>query len=386
MPTDHQPTFSRTSLNILILACVILILIFGQTTQEKDHIDVPPVPRLDVSIWQTDSDARVWFHPVLDDHVYIQLHYLAGFSFNQAPFTPGTSQLLVSLLNHQARKMTLPAKASLSPDYIEISIRLSTDALEMNQQIKRLRQWIYRPLLASDALSSAKKILPNHLDELWQQAYAGHAYEGPAQGSLDSIGGIHRASIQKYQQGFLHPARLFASITGNINEQAAQVIMESLLPKSPFKAYSQTHHPSHKTGIYHKASTAVLVLAGSYENAPQVIQQMIMLNTLKQLQPNPMQFITAASNNSLVIEQWPSLLSSIDTELDSDIMRQAKRQSIKDALAQTQTAQSLSKLLVWLNRYHLPSSFLHEQFSIIENWQHSDWQNAKKQWLQAPTH
>ena len=121
-------------------------------------------------------------------------------------------------------------------------------------------------------------------------------------------------------------------------------------------------------------------------STPQVIQQMIMLNTLKQLQPNPMQFITAASNNSLVIEQWPSLLSSIDTELDSDIMRQAKRQSIKDALARTQTAQSLSKLLVWLNRYHLPSSFLHEQFSIIENWQHSDWQNAKKQWLQAPTH
>jgi hypothetical protein len=244
MPTDHQPTFSRTSLNILILVCVILILIFGQTTQENDHIDVPPVPRLDVSIWQTDSGASVWFNPVMDEHIYIQLHYLAGFSFNQPPFSPGTSQLLVSLLNHQARGMTLPAKASLNPDYIEISIRLSTDALVMKQQIKRLRQWIYRPLLASDALGVAKNILPNHLDELWQQAYAGHAYEGPAQGSLESISGIHRASIQKYQQGFLHPNRVFASITGNINEQAAQVIMESLMPKSPFKADPQARYPS----------------------------------------------------------------------------------------------------------------------------------------------
>lgn len=384
MPTDHQPTFSRTSLNILILVCVVLILIFGQTSQDDDSVDVPPVPRLDVSVWQTDSGASVWFSPMIDESIHIQLHYLAGFSFNRSPFSAGTSQLLVSLLNHQAKQMKLPAHVTQSPDFIEISIQLSTDALAMKQQIKGLRSLIYRPSLANNILNDAKNILPNHLDELWQQAHLHHPYEGPEQGTQASISGIHRASLQKYQQGFLHPARLFASITGNINEQAAQVIMESLLPTSPFTADSSPMHEPHKSGIYPQGSLALLVLPGSYENVQAWVEQMIMVNTLKQIQPTPMQFISATANNSLLIEQWPSLLSSIDTDLDSDIMRQAKRQSIKDAIASTQTAQSLSALLVLLNRYHLPSSFLHQQFSIIENWQHRDWQVHKQKWLQAP--
>ena len=390
MPVDHQPTFNRTSLNILILACVILILIFGQSTQDDASIPMPVTPKLNVSIWQTDSQAQVWFSPKLDEHIYIQLHYLAGFSYNQSPISAGTSQLLVSLLNHQARQLGLPAQAALSPDFIEISIQLNTDPLIMNQQIKGLNSLLYRPTLNPQALSEAKNILPSPLLSLWQQAYSEHAYAGPKQGSPNSMSGIHRAAVQKYQQGFMHPARLFASITGNINEQAAQIIMESLLPIRPYQANQHIIHKTHKDSsrtqstVHQHDNLSLIVLPGSYEQAEQLAQQFMMINILKQIQTTPMQFITANSHNTLIIEQWPSLLASMDTDLDSDMMRQAKRQSIRDANQRIQTAQALSELLVWLNRHHLPSSFMHQQFSIIENWQNKDWQNVKKMWLQTP--
>jgi hypothetical protein len=384
MPTDHQLTFSRTSLNILILVCVVLILIFGQSSRDDASIDTPPVPKLDISIWQTDSGATVWFSPKLDDHIYIQLHYLAGFSFNHKPFGSGTSQLLASLLNHQARQMKLPTHVAITPDFIEVSIKLSTDPLVMNEQIKGLSALLYRPKLAADALNQAKKVLPNHLDELWQQAYLGHAYEGPKHGTPDSMSSIHRAQVQKFQQGFLHPTRVFASITGSISEKAAQVIMESLLPISLYPANTKRSHVPQHSAAYQQANVGLVVMPGSYEQAAQLANQMMMLNVLKLIQPTQIQLITGNTNNTLLIEQWPSLLSSIDTDLDSDIMRQAKRQSIIDSIERTQTALALSEFLVWLNRYHLPSSFLNKQFSIIENWQDKDWQSVKKQWLQSP--
>ena len=384
MPTDHQPTFSRTSLNILILVCVVLILIFGQASKDDGQIELPPVPKLDTSIWQTDSGASVWFSPKLSDHIYIQLHYLAGFSFNQGEFAAGTSQLLVSLLNHQARQVKVPANFVLSPDYIEVSLKLSTDALIMSEQIKGLNRLLYRPKLQAAQLNAAKNILPNHLDELWQQAYQGHPYEGPKHGTVESMGGIHRASVQKFQQGFLHPQRLFASITGNINEKAAQIIMESLLPKTLHTANTITQHPSHTSATYQQGNVGLVVLPGGFESPDTLTTQTMLVNVLKQIQPTQMQLIHGNSNNSLLIEQWPSLQSSIDTDLDSDIMRQAKRQSIKDAVESTQTAQALSEFLVKLNRYHLPSSFLHTHFDAIERWHQKDWRNAKQQWLRAP--
>ena len=384
MPTDQQPTFSRTSLNILILVCVLLILIFGQASQDDGQIDLPPAPKLDIRVWQTDSGASVWFNPKLDDHIYIQLHYLAGFSFNHPPFAAGTSQLLVSLLNHQARQQNIPAQFALSPDFIEISIKLSTDALLMNSQIKALKALLYRPTLDDSVLQTAKNILPNHFDELWQHAYSGHSYQGPKHGTTQSVSAIHRAALQKYQQGFLHPSRLFASISGNMNEKAAQVIMELLLPKSAYAANTTRTHEAQENGSYQQGSVGLVVMPGSYEQIEHITHQLMMLNILKLMQPTQMQLISANTNNSLLIEQWPSLLNSIDTDLDSDIMRQAKRQSIKDAIARTQTAAALSELLVWLNRYHLPSSFLHTHFSLIEKWQQRDWQTVKQQWLQTP--
>lgn len=386
MPTERKPTFNRTSLNILILVCIVLILIFGQSKQDGDNIKIPPAPKLNISVWQTDSGASVWFSPKLDDSIYIQLHYLAGFSFNQAPFAAGTSRLLVSLLNQQARQANLPVRVTLSPDFIEVSVKLSTDALMMRKQIKALNTLLYQPDLPVNSLNQAKNIIPSHLDELWQQAYQDHPYEGPKHGTLESIGSIHRAQVQKFQRAFLHPQRLFASITGNLNEQAAQVIMESLLPRSRYPANTLRNHPSQPTGTYQQANVGIIVLPGSYEQVEILAKQLMMINVLKLIQPTQIQLITGNANNTLLIEQWPSLLSGMDTQLDSDIMRQAKRQSIKDAIVRTQTAQALSEFLVWLNRYHLPSSFLNSQFSVIEKWQHKDWQQSKEKWLQKSLH
>lgn len=384
MPVDHQPTFSRTSLNILILVCVVLILIFGQSTQEDTHIDLPPAPKLDVSIWQTDSGSTVWFSPLLDENVYIQLHYHAGFAFNQAAFPAGTSQILTSLLTHQANTLQLPVQFKLTPDFIEVAIKLSNDALRMRQQIKQISALLYQPTLNSQAFTIAKQVIPNRLDTLWQAAYANHPYEGPKQGNNNSLTQLDHGQVRQFHQRFMHPKRLSASIVGNLNEQAAQIIMESLLPNSAYSASNERLNKTQTLGTYQQGSVGLVVLPGSYDAITNLAKQSMMLAILKRLQPTQMQWVDGTVNNSLLVEQWPSLISAMDTDLNSDIMRQAKRQSIQTGIQQTQSAQALSEFLAWLNRYHLPSNFLHKQFEIIDQWQDKDWQALKQDWLLSP--
>lgn len=380
MPVDHQPTFSRTSLNLLILVCVVLILIFGQSGQSDSEIDMPPAPNLQVSIWQTDSGAQVWFNPLMSEHIHIQLHYLAGFGYNQDKYPAGTTQLLVNLLNHQARLQDLPIRFNFDTDFLEAELTLNTDALLMREQIQRTKLLLMRPLLDNETLQAAKQQLSSANDALWQQAYEDHAYAGPKSGTVETLGGIHRGLLQKFQQTHMHPQRLFASIVGDINEQAAQVIMESLLPASIYPASDASiQDPLPKSQIQ-SASLGLVILPGSYDHPKQLAQQLMLLETLKQLQPTQMKLITGNVNNTLLVQQWPSLLSAMDNPPDSDMMREAKRQRIKACIEQSQQGQTLSHLLVWLNRYHLPSNFLQQQFSVIEDWSEQDWQAATK-WL-----
>ncbi len=381
MPVDHQPTFSRTSLNVLILVCVVLILIFGQTGQSDSDIDMPPPPKLQVSIWQTDSGAQVWFNPLMTDKIHIQLHYLAGFGFNQAAYPAGTTQLLVNLLNHQARLQDLPIRFNFDTDFLEAELTLSTDALLMSEQIKRTKLLLLRPILDNETLQAAKQQLASANDALWQQAYAGHPYAGPKSGSVETLGGIHRGLLQKYQQSFMHPQRLSASIVGDLNEQAAQVIMESLLPASLYPASDIKIQKALANGQYQDASLGLVVLPGSYDHPKELASQLMLLEMLKQIQPTQMKLITGNTNNTLLVQQWPSLLSAMDNPLDSDMMREAKRQRIKACIEQSQQGQALSHLLVWLNRYHLPSNFLQQQFNVIKDWSEQDWQTDINKWL-----
>lgn len=381
MAVDHQPTFNRTSLNILILVCIVLILIFGHSAQDSSEIKLPPVPKLNTSIWKTDSGASVWFNPKLDEHIYIQLDFLAGFAFNQSPYPAGTSQLLVSLLNAQAETQKLPIHFRLSMDFIEASIQLSTEPLTMKKQLTAITQLIYRPTLSNQQLQNAKLIIHSPIDDVWQQAFANHIYAGPKKGTSESVSGIHRALVQKFQQAYLHPKRLYAGISGNINETAAQVIMERLLPAKAHEAASLEHTESSATHYIAENNYAVLALPGSYESIEDIAQQKMALCLLQVIHPNQISMQEGNLNNALVIEQWDNLTLAMDTEPNSDMMRQAKRQCIKQAFEQTQTARALSQFLAWLNRYHLPSNFLHKQFAHIEGWQLHHWRTLQKNWF-----
>ena len=381
MAVDHQPTFSRTSLNILIVACVGLILIFGQSSKESSEMNIPPAPKLNVSSWVSDSGAKVWFSPKLDDHISIQLDYLAGFAYNQPPFAKGSSYLLVSLLNHEAKLSRLPIHFELKADFIEASVQLSTEPLTMKQQLKAIQNLLYRPTLANKALQDAKLIIQKPFDSLWQQAFAGHDYAGPKQGTEQSLSGIHRASLQKFQQSYLHPQRLFVGISGNINQQAAQVIVETLLPVSKYPVKKSTPISSQPTSQLVNNDNGILVLEGSTTNAESLIQQRIGLCILKALPVQGMRFVDQQANNVVLIEHWSNVLDAMDTEVNSDMMRQAKRQCIKHAFAQTHNGQAVSRFLAWLNRYELPSHFLKMQFDALANWQEKDWLELKHAWF-----
>ena len=381
MAVDHQPTFSRTSLNILILVCVVLILIFGQSTQDNSEIKLPPVPKLNTSIWKTDSGASVWFSPKLDEHIYIQLDFLAGFSFNQPPYPAGTSQLLVSLLNAQAEAQKLPVQFQLSMDFIEGRIQLSTEPLTMKKQLSAITQLIYRPKLSPNDLQDAKLIINTPIDDIWQQTFANHTYKGPKQGTTESVSAIHRAIVQNFQHSYLHPKRVFAGISGNVNETAAQVIMETLLPVKAHQAATTQRAESAPTRYVMDNQFLVLALPGSYDGIEAISEQKMALCLLQAIHPNQVTLREGNSNNALLIEQWDNLKLAMDTKLNSDMMRQAKRQCIKQAFEQTQTAKELSQFLAWLNRYRLPSNFLHKQFAHIESWQLEHWRTLQSNWF-----
>lgn len=383
MAVDHQPTFSRTSLNILILVCVILIVIFGQSSQPTDDIELPPAPKLNVSIWQTDSGANVWFNPKLDDHIYIQLDYLAGFAFNQPPYPAGSSQVLVNLLNQQAKAEGLPVQITNGLDFIEVSIQLSGDGLTMQQQIKAIRALLYHPKLHNKHLQQAKFVMASATDDLWQNAYKEHPYFGPKNGTSISLGSLHRAAIQKFQQTFMHPSRLSAAITGNISEKAAQIIMETLLPvRSVTASASQlAKQQAAPLAVYRDQQFGLIALDGSQNNTQGLIEQTLAMCLLTAAHPNHVTLVQGQINNSLLIEQWEQLVSIMDSEHFSDMMPQAKRQCIKQAFAYTQNAQALSHYLAWLNRYHLPSNFLHKLFTSLEQWQMKDWRKLSQAWF-----
>jgi len=383
MAVDHQPTFSRTSLNILILVCIVLILIFGQSQQSSTEMAIPEPPKLNVTDWISDSQAQIWFSPKVSNTIAIEVHYLAGFAFNHEPFDAGASHLLVSLLNQEASIKKLPIQFQLSVDFIEVSITLSSDPLRMSEQIKAAQQLLYHPQLKQTWLDKAKLHIATPLDEMWQRTFEGHPYQGPKIGTQASLSSIHRAQLQAFHKQYLHPQNAYAAISGNITLDTAKVIMERLLPKRSTPAASQIEIASAQAQNQIEHNLALIVLDGSFEQANILAKQMMTLCYLNEIHPRNINVLNGRINNVLVIEQWQNFRQAMDLTPNSDIIRQAKRQCIKSAFDKTKNAQTLSRFLVWLNRYHLPSHFLHLQFGAIDQWQLKDWQSIKHDWLQT---
>jgi hypothetical protein len=416
MSSEYQPKFNRMSLNVLMLASAALIVIFGQSARQMNHKPLPPAPKLDISIWHSDSGAKVWYSPYFSETLEIQLWYQAGFVYDNQH--TGRASMLAKLLKFESQSMNLPMKIALDQDFLKITLHLSTDPNKMKKQIERSVALLYRPKLPSKALKQLQEInsqaLPSLSDALWQQAYSGHAYGKLKHNDGTSDTAISRAQLQKFQQSYIHPQRLHASIVGDISERGGQIIMESLLPSSKYKAQlTNKVTPSPIKNINdHQQLIAVWPGEGSaleitsnhlpndtnidqgkvqiqpqpQQTKPQQKAQKAQLQThinkqmtiqlLKAVHGDSIKWQPGRFNSTLIIRQSNQLKHAVQDQIDSDMIAHNTRQLAKKWLAMVNNANGLSQYLVQLNAYHLPVNQLRKNLAVLDGWDEDDWETA----------
>lgn len=397
MSNEYQPKFNRMSLNVLMLASAALIVIFGQSARQMDHKPLPPAPKLDISIWHADSGAKVWYSPYFSETLEIQLWYQAGFAYDDA-FT-GRANMLAQLLKFESQTMKLPMEVSLDQDFIKFTLHLSTDPVKMKSQIEQSVALLYRPKLPNQAIKKLVKInaqtLPTLSDELWQQTYAGHAYGDINQNNLASAASFTRAQLQKYQQAYIHPQRLHASIVGDISERGAQIIMESLLPASKYKSPAYSPIASKSIGSVSNHQQLMVVWPGEYINetviktaksqekiAKQQLQthvdKQMTVQLLKAIHGDSVKWQPGKYNSTLMIRQPEQLKHAVQDQIDSDMIAHNTRQLAKKWLEMVNNASGLSQYLVELNAYRLPVNQLRKDLSVLDGWDEGSWETASE--------
>jgi hypothetical protein len=411
MSTEYQPKFNRMSLNVLMVVSAALIVIFGQSARQMDYKPLPPAPKLDISIWHADSGAKIWYSPYFSETLEIQLWYQAGFSYDDQ-FT-GRAKILAKLLKFESQSMKLPMKVSLDQDFIKITLHLSTDPIKMKRQIEQSVALLYRPKLSSKVIKKLLEIdaqsLPSLSDALWQQTYAGHTYGQVKQSNgpnINSAASLTRAQLQKYQQAYIHPQRLHASIVGDISERGAQIIMESLLPQSKYKPPLIRQIESKPTALVSNNQQLMAVWPGEYnmdstysERLPTIeeelaadasnpqqkiqnqllkthINKQMMVQLLKAVHGDSVKWQPGKYNSTVMIRQSDQLKRAVHDQINSDMIAHNTRQLAKKWLAMVNNASGLSLYLVELNAYRLPVNQLRKNLTALDGWDEDDWETA----------
>ena len=391
MTREYQPKFSRASLNVLMIACAALIVIFGQTARQFDNKPLPPAPKLNISIWHTDSGAKVWYSPYFSEQIQIQLWYDAGYAFDGTQ--KGRAQVSAKLLKFESQQRHLPITVTLDQDYLKVGLALSTDPNAMKQQIEQVAELLYRPQLSNGALKLIRESQYSIKTHLREMAYGPHPYGGPQQGTDESLSTIDRKQLQSYLQTHVHPQRLHASIVGDITEQGAQVIMETLLPKSihqpePSQALSSLPVSSHERQEW------ILTIWPGLESQKEssqnndgvnIVDAQMVLHLLKQVHGNLVHFSPGQKNSTLLIQQASLLKQTMHDEINSDMIARSKRQLASHWLKQVNQAQGLSKYLVRLNAYELAVNELDKDLARLESWDEDRWETVSKQLLSPLT-
>ena len=391
MTTEYQPKFSRASLNVLMIVCAVLIVIFGQTARQASEKPLPPAPKLNISIWHTDSGAKVWYGPYFSEHIQVQLWYDAGFAFDGEQ--KGRAQLLAKLLKFESQQNNLPATVSLDQDYLKIGLALSTDPNVMKQQIEQVAELLYRPQLSNGALKLIRESQYSIKTHLREMAYGPHPYGGPQQGTDESLSAIDRKQLQSYMQTHVHPQRLHASIVGDITEQGAQVIMETLLPSSIHQPEVNQALTSLPVSSHERQEWILTIWPGleSQEDSSQnknnvnVVDAQMVLHLLKQVHGNLVHFSPGQKNSTLLIQQASLLKQTMHDEINSDMIARSKRQLASHWLKQVNQAQGLSKYLVRLNAYELAVNELDKNLARLESWDEDRWETVSKHLLSPLT-
>lgn len=389
MTAEYQPKFSRASLNVLMIVCTLMIVIFGQAARQISDKPLPPAPKLNTSIWHTDSGAKVWYSPYLSERIHIQLWYDAGFAFDGE--LKGRSQLIAKLLKFESQQKELPVTVSLDQDYLKLGLAISTEPTAMRQQIDAITELLYRPRLSNQALNQIRSARNSVKTHLRQQAYGPHPYGGPQQGTEQSLANIDRKQLQSFSQTHMHPQRLHAAIVGDITEQAAQVIMERLLPQSRHVAQTPTTVSVLPVTAQENQEWLMGIWPGMQQDNSQdkskgkqainKVDAQMVIHLLKNVHGNLVHFSPGQSNSTLLIQQASLLKQTMQDEIDSDMIARSKRQLAAHWLQQVNQAQGLSKFLVRLNAYELAVNELNTNLARLESWDEDRWQTVSKQLL-----
>lgn len=396
MSSEYQPKFNRMSLNVLMVASAALIVIFGQSARQMDQKPLPPAPKLDISIWHADSGAKIWYSPYFSETLEIQLWYEAGSAFD-GNYT-GRASLLAKLLKFESKSLQLPMQVTLDPDFLKISLHLSTDPIQMKRQIDKTVTLLYRPNLPSKGLKTLQSIdqVPSLSDELWQQAYASHPY---GQNTSASQNKITRAQLQKYQRSHIHPGRLNASIVGDISERGAQIIMESLLPPSKYKASKGDLLVSKAISNIENRQQLIAIWPGETNKTTEGndlkdksikrqkqqikthINKQMVVQLLKAVHGDSVRWQPSKANSTLLIQQSNQMKHAVQDQIDSDMIAHQTHQLAKKWLAQVNNASGLSLYLVQLNAYQLPVNQLNKNLIELDGWDDDNWDTASEMLL-----
>ena len=383
MTVKRQTKFSPMSLNLLMLACIVLIIIFSSSQSSDPQHELPHAPKLDARIWQTDSGAKVWYSPHLSKTIELNFWYLAGFAYDDQ--TPGMAMLNSQLLMAQAKQMQLPMTIDWDADFIKIQLHLSTEPLAMKSQIDDFVKLLYQPTLSSSVLNTLRTInLETGSDALRKALFAQHPYGNAKYGDLKSLGSISRAQIQNYHRRFLHPSRAFASIVGDLSEHAAQIIMESLLPSSRYKPASKQTFTSQPIRFKDQQKNSAWIWPGLIikGNDPLAIQAyeatQVGIELIHQLfvtlAPTQTRMDKGQYNQFLSVQDWPNLQQAMQDKLDWDMIRAAKYKLASQWMTHFHSPEQISAYLVYLNAYGLPINHMDKSIKHLDNLDYSDWQ------------
>ncbi len=379
-----SPQFSRMSLNVLMLVSVLLIVIFAVPGGKQEQTPLPKAPKINAQIWLSDSGSQIWYSPHLSSTIEIQLWFKAGFQYDGA--FKGRANLLAQLLKYESTQQKLPIEVSLDQDFIKIALHLSPSAVSLKQQIDKTVALLYHPKLSRKLLNQLR--LSNHSlsQDLRLKVYGQHAYAGPRQGTDKSLKRISRADLQKFQQQYLHPKRLLASIVGDLTERSAQIIMETLLPPSRHKAARVKTLASVKTSFASQDNMMVMVKPGlahleKAEQYQQLVNNYLLLQVLDILQPRQSKWIHGRSNNTLYVQQTALFRQNMLQEIDWDMILRAKRQLAGNWVSQVEEAPALSRYLVHLNAYNLPINHMTKSLQHLQSIDQNSWQKFYQQQL-----
>lgn len=369
----------RTTLNnILIAVSILLIVLLTATAPKESDVALPKPPKLDISIWQTDSGANVWFSPMFSDHIQIQLWYDAGYGFDGKQ--KGISYLLSRVLQEELKQTGIKAQVQHSSDFIQVAAQLSAQPERLNQQIDELRQVLYRAQLEQTQINRFKAVAEKASDQLWAEAYGEHPYAGPKQGSADSLGLITRAELQGFQRQYLHPQRLHASIVGDLVLPAAQVIMEKLLPASRYSASEIQLEGSDVIGKVQKSNVEFYRLPPALSVEEQ-LDLRFFAQILRHMPGQKVRLYLGKSNSSLLIQDPVYQDEAMIDWLESGIMPRQKRKQGKVLFEQTNTAARLAYSLAKHNAFDHSVLAIQQSFDHLQDWDVKRFRLLAEQWL-----